>query len=527
MAFTTLLPSSSRRDIIIIATIICLLTIIISFRSVFTDHVPGQSPIGELPKFGNTPKPSSPPALVEDKQTSQSLTVELSTSSATSTTSIPASTSIIPVASETIAAGCDGFPDTSDILLVMKTGATEAYDKLPIHFLTTLKCANDSILFSDMEMDMAGHHLIDSLDEVAEEIKTNNDDFNLYRTLQTYHDLREDPRPLKSGPNGWNLDKYKFLHMLLKTYRYRPDAPWYVFIEADTALIWDNLRTFLDKLDPKTPYYIGSPTYLDIEFAHGGTGYIISREAMEVAVGKHPDIATKYDKSVHGICCGDAMIGRVLLDEKIKLSRAWPMMNGEKPSTLPFGTNQWCQPVMTMHHLTAQEVSQVWNFEQERKTQGITVSLSNTNMPPHKTLLTHTCSPQRPLLFVDIFNHFVKPTLQPLRSDWNNLSNDITYSLPPSDKPDKTYAGQKWTDLSDIQRSSLDSPENCMKACDADKDCFQWMHTDGECRIGRSIKMGGSKGVEQGRKFVSGWKFEKIERFEREMGNCSKVDWTM
>ena len=409
----------------------------------------------------------------------------------------------------------------------MKTGATEAYDKLPIHFLTTLKCANDSILFSDMEMDMAGHHLIDSLDEVSEEIKTNNDDFNLYRTLQTYHELREDPRPLKNGPNGWNLDKYKFLHMLLKTYKYRPDAPWYVFIEADTALIWDNLRTFLNKLDPKKPYYIGSPTYLDIEFAHGGTGYIISQEAMEVAVGKHPDIATKYDKSVHGICCGDAMIGKVLLDEKIKLSKAWPMMNGEKPSTLPFGTNQWCQPVMTMHHLTAQEVSQVWNFEQERRTQGITVSPPQTPpQTPFPHLYLHPPL-QRPLLFMDIFNHFVKPTLLPHRDDWNNLSNDIIYTPPPSDQPDKKYAGQKWTDLSDPQRSSADSPDNCEKVCDADKDCFQWMHTDRECRIGRSIKMGGSKGMEQGRKFVSGWKFEKIEAFEKEMGNCSKVDWTM
>ncbi|KAL9104070.1 MAG: hypothetical protein Q9187_008945 [Circinaria calcarea] len=373
-------------------------------------------------------------------------------------------------------------------------------------------------------MDMAGHHLIDSLDEVSEDIKANNDNFNLYRTLQTYHDLGEDPRQLKNGLNGWNLDKYKFLHILLKVYRYRPDAPWYVFIEADTALIWDNLRVFLNKLDPKKPYYIGSPTYLDIEFAHGGTGYIISQQAMEVAVGKHPDIATKYDKAVHDICCGDRMIGRVLLDEEIKLSKAWPMMNGEKPSTLPFGANQWCQPVMTMHHLTAQEVSQVWNFEQERKAKGITVGLPNSP-PPNP--FTHTLFVQRPLLFVDIFNHFVKPTLQPLRSDWNNLSTDIIYTPPPADKPDTKYNGQTWAELTDIQRSSPDSPESCKTACDADKDCYQWMHMDRSCGIGRSFKMGGSKNMEQGRKYVSGWKFGKIEAFEKEMGGCSKVDWTM
>ena len=285
----------------------------------------------------------------------------------------PPTAAPVPITTPTVTTGCEGFPDTSDILLVMKTGATEAYDKLPIHFLTTLKCTNDSILFSDMEMNMAGHHLIDTLDEVAEDVKIGNGDFDLYRTLQTYHKLREDPRGLKIGTNGWNLDKYKFLHMLLKTYRYRPDAPWYVFVEADTTLIWDNLRLFLNKFDPKKPYYIGSPTYLDIEFAHGGTGYIISQEAMQVAVGKHQDIAEKYDKNVQSICCGDAMIARVLLDENIHLTKAWPILNGEKPLTLPFGWQHWCQPVVSMHHLTAQEVSQVWNFEQERRAQGITV----------------------------------------------------------------------------------------------------------------------------------------------------------
>ncbi|MCJ1234400.1 hypothetical protein MMC14_002361 [Varicellaria rhodocarpa] len=494
------MPASSRRDIIIITTVICLLTILISFRSFFTSHVPWRPQTGSLPKFGSSPQttdPSIPISLADQKEPVQIVS--------TATVSLAAPTiSSVPVTTPTTPAGCEGFPDTSDILLVMKTGATEAYDKLPIHFLTTLKCTNDSILFSDMEMNIAGHHLIDTLDEVAEDVKTGNDDFDLYRTLQTYYKLREDPRGLKVGTNGWNLDKYKFLHMLLKTYRYRPDAPWYVFVEADTTLIWDNLRTFLNKFDSKKPYYIGSPTYLDIEFAHGGTGYIISQKAMQVAVGKHQDIAQKYDKNVQSICCGDAMIGRVLLDEDIKLTKAWPILNGEKPLTLPFGRNHWCQPVVSMHHLTAQEVSQVWNFEQERRAKGIT----------------------KPLLFLDIFNHFVKPSLLPLREDWNNLSFDIEYTPPPADQPDKSYAGQKWIDLSPVQRSSPDSPDNCKKACEADDNCYQWMHHDRECDIGHSVKLGGSKNAEGGKKWVSGWMFERIGKFRVDAGNCTDgADW--
>lgn len=45
---------------------------------------------------------------------------------------------------------CDNFPDTQGILLVMKTGATEAYNKLPTHFVTHMQCLSDFLLFSDM-----------------------------------------------------------------------------------------------------------------------------------------------------------------------------------------------------------------------------------------------------------------------------------------------------------------------------------------------------------------------------------------
>lgn len=45
---------------------------------------------------------------------------------------------------------CDGFPNMDKILLVMKTGATEAYTKLPTQLLTGLQCIDDFLLFSDL-----------------------------------------------------------------------------------------------------------------------------------------------------------------------------------------------------------------------------------------------------------------------------------------------------------------------------------------------------------------------------------------
>lgn len=45
---------------------------------------------------------------------------------------------------------CANFPDTDGVLLVMKTGATEAFDRIPTHLLTTLNCLPDFLIFSDM-----------------------------------------------------------------------------------------------------------------------------------------------------------------------------------------------------------------------------------------------------------------------------------------------------------------------------------------------------------------------------------------
>ena len=45
---------------------------------------------------------------------------------------------------------CHDFPNMDDITLVMKTGATEAYDKLPTQLLTNLQCVPDFLLFSDL-----------------------------------------------------------------------------------------------------------------------------------------------------------------------------------------------------------------------------------------------------------------------------------------------------------------------------------------------------------------------------------------
>lgn len=210
---------------------------------------------------------------------------------------------------------CDGFPDTSGILLVMKTGATEAYDRLPVQIMTVLKCLPDFLLFSDLDQHIGGYHVRDSLETVLVEAQDGNPDFDLYRAQKECAVNQDDCSKAFGGSDsaGWNLDKYKNIHMAEKAYRLRPDYDWYVFVDADTYVSWPNMVYALKKLDPAKERYLGVPTMIgDRMFAHGGSGYVVSRGAMKEFVGKHPGIANKYDIDMQHNCCGDFVFALAL-----------------------------------------------------------------------------------------------------------------------------------------------------------------------------------------------------------------------
>ena len=118
----------------------------------------------------------------------------------------------------------------------MKTGATEAFQKIPTQLLTFLQCAKDDVLiFSDMEQDIGGHHIYDSLDKVVEKTKLDNPEFDLYNTQKEYRIVGGEVSLLSNrGQDAWRLDKYKNIHIAQKAYQMRPNKSWYFIIDADT-----------------------------------------------------------------------------------------------------------------------------------------------------------------------------------------------------------------------------------------------------------------------------------------------------
>lgn len=276
---------------------------------------------------------------------------------------------------------CPLLPGIEDVLVVMKTGVTEALDKVPVHFETTLRCIPNYVIFSDFEEEIAGVRIHDALRNMDPEVKRTVPDFDLYNRLQKLgrkglgtQDFADEANSAIGKPNnpGWKLDKWKFLPMVRETLRYKNDAKWYVFMEADTYFAWPTLLEWLSNYDPQKPLYIGTETQIaDVIFAHGGSGFIISHPALQLAVDEYAARSVELDMFTDEHWAGDCVLGKVLLDAGVPLTYSWPILQNSNigeldPFTAGFYRQPWCFPAVAFHHLSSQDIRNLWEFEQRR-----------------------------------------------------------------------------------------------------------------------------------------------------------------
>jgi hypothetical protein len=242
---------------------------------------------------------------------------------------------------------------------------------------TTLQCARNVMIFSDLEQEIAGYQLHDALADIPQAAMDGNSDFEFYQKLKEakkYGQIEKmlkdvhDPRTTKDLA-AWTLDKYKNLHILEKLYAAHPDKEWYLMIDADTYVVWSNLLTWLSQLPnaTSTQLYLGSPAVISgVSFAHGGSGILLSQSTMYDLAVTNNGTAASWDRPIHDHCCGDYVTALALKKSGILLKGSWPTINGEKPATLPFGPTHWCQPVVTMHHVQPNEMNHIANYELSR-----------------------------------------------------------------------------------------------------------------------------------------------------------------
>lgn len=268
------------------------------------NHYRGEHPATKRPEafmHDNSQQTDREPALLSIETPSNMLSLESVSESAGRSKSAPES-------------DCAQFPDTSKILLVMKTGASEAFSKVPAQLVTSLKCLPESLIFSDMEQEIGGHKIYDSLDRVLDPVKTNNRDFDAYfRQRQCAADQESCNQNMDFEQERWDLDKYKNLHIAEKAFNMRPNYDWYLFVDAGAYVVWPTMLRWLENLHQTDPMYIGSKTSVgNSHFGDGGSGYVVSNRAMRGFFENEHNVANRWDEATKRHCCGDLMFARAL-----------------------------------------------------------------------------------------------------------------------------------------------------------------------------------------------------------------------
>lgn len=391
---------------------------------------------------------------------------------------------------------CKLLPGANDIVIILKTGSTEFQDKLPIHLTTTLRCYPNHLIFSDHAEHYQGETIIDALADVDPVFKTSHEDFDLYRQLQKGGRASLSPSDL-SGPAsytqhdtngkptnaGWRLDKWKFLPMIKKTLQEFPDKKWYVFVETDTYIFWSTLLSYLAALDASNPYYIGAQNEIDdVIYAHGGSGFAISRPALEAAVALYVENKADWEAFTASQWAGDCVLGKALFDSGTKLTWAWPIFQGKdigdmNYSHVDFEKRLWCYPSVSYHHTTPSAIGDLWHFEQTR--------IAQHGEGRRPATIRHK----------DVFAEYIHPQIIEPKSDWDNHADE--------------------------DRGMVSSLEACRDICEQEASCLQYARrSEGNCLITNQPNLG-----EAAPDIQSGWIHERTRAFFDNAGPCEGEEW--
>ena len=402
---------------------------------------------------------------------------------------------------------CPDWPGADDIAIILKTGSTEIYEKLPVHFATTFACMADYLVYSDVQQEFGQTHVRDALALVTPELKDVSEELAQYRVLQQHVKIGGDAAELK-GEKSWKLDKWKFLPMIRDAYMtFGERKKWYLFIEADTYVSFHNLFLWLQKLNPSRPIFAGAQVMIgSTEFAHGGSGFILSAPAAKALADEYIGRQSYWEQHMANDCCGDKVMAEVLLDAtpRVHILRSFPLVQGETLTSLDWSPIHWCKPAVTWHHVDPAGIDRLWQFERDWRVS-------------HGT--------QDPMLFRDYYETFVHPRIAAANwsmRGWDNLSNDWVYE--ESKGPHDSY----------------ESAETCERFCrEEEPSCLQWAWRPGSCRGGRKVRLGWALGNRPAlgsaddrvvntdgagnADAVSGWVEAKIEAFKARYEPCDRL----
>lgn len=262
---------------------------------------------------------------------------------------------------------CSNFPLEwlEKIQVVLKTGVGQS-DKNEAHLTSVTSCIRNLIVFSDVPERKHDRNFIDILEGLPPSY-VEHADFNIYHKQREAYASGE---KIGLSKDGWKLDRFKFLPMVNAAYEMQPNASWYLFLEADVYIFWDNLFRLLDQFNGQDMHYFGSATTGSHGrwFAYGGAGIVLSHGLMQSLVGDGTRLSEKYQEWMITDCCGDAVLGYAILDKTgVKIEDLYPMFSGEAIEALGISEERWCNPLLSLHRMNAESLRSLWYWERTRR----------------------------------------------------------------------------------------------------------------------------------------------------------------
>ena len=423
-----------------------------------------------------------------------------------------------------------------DLLVVVKTAASDIYTQLPSRFLTNLRCA-PVVLFSTVSHSIGSYIVHDALSNITSEVQGKHREFELYAKLRSAQRAFQDFTTLKEDGDH-NLDKWALIPSLVAAYNMHPAKKWFVYIQGDTYLSLPNVLSWVGQLDSNVPFYAGAQVMLGgTELASSSAGIVLSNAAVAALAKLYEDRQKDWEEMTGTRCCGDQVLAEALMEAKISVLRSFPNIQGENPLSLEWSPRHWCKAAVTWHKMAPALMDMLWQFERnwtiehtERLLDPTPTTLEKRNL---KTATTSTSisaslsvspsaspspSPSSsadfsssigipPILFKNYFEGFLIPLMgaSQNRSDWDNFSSALTY-----------------TDTTRTSSYAHSSPDTCRAACDIRSKCVQFVHEPNKCRLGTTVRFG--EAVNRDKNMNSGWLLHRVEKFALGMGVCSEGD---
>ncbi|KAJ3016281.1 hypothetical protein HKX48_004128 [Thoreauomyces humboldtii] len=254
--------------------------------------------------------------------------------------------------------------------VALKSGVDVVHERATAQLRTFLKPIRNLIIVGDGEATVEGRKMIDVVKTAVYGPKDQDPLFLAGKAKKAAPKAAEkDAITVDESSEGWKADGHKNLPGLQELWERFPDASWFVMVDDDSYVFFDNLLGRLNMYDPDGRHYFGAKTqFVGCDgvtswgagpfFAHGGSGIVLSRGAMRELMDDIDACTVRY----RTCWAGDIRTALCLRDQGILLHSPTGFYSTPPNSNFWFPHDP-CERPLTFHHLLAKQVNALYATE--------------------------------------------------------------------------------------------------------------------------------------------------------------------